>query len=202
MGLFEIYGRIDPHTGVPIAGTIITGITTAFVACFIDLESLANTISLGTLQVFTFVNAGLIILRMSPPLIPEMTELERDKEPDEKAEASSERLGSNILDERSRLIPPTSSTAGNLNISHNTSTASSSSRVRSSFLPDDGGAILIREATRDLNGNLLLVGIESDDAINSERQLQLLEQNGSKPHLLTLVITICAVLSSRGMSHL
>ena len=200
--LFKIYGQVNPDTGVPIAGTIITGITTAFVACFIDLESLANTISLGTLQVFTFVNAGVIILRMSPPLIPEMAEFEREKEPDEKVEASSKRLESNILDERSRLIPPTSSTVGNLDISLNTSTASSSSRVRSSLLPDDGGAILVREATRDLNGNSLLVGIESDDAINLERQLQLLEQNGSKPHLLTLVITICAVLSSRGMSHL
>ena len=45
----------------------MTGIGTALVACFIDLEALANAISLGTLQVFTFVNAGVIILRMSPP---------------------------------------------------------------------------------------------------------------------------------------
>jgi len=65
--LFEIYGRIDPHTGVPTAGTILTGLMTATVACFIDLESLANTISLGTLMVFTFVNAGIIVLRTTPP---------------------------------------------------------------------------------------------------------------------------------------
>merc|ERR1719162_2701637 len=77
--LFAIYGQIDNETGVPTAGTILTGITTAFVACFIDLESLANTISLGTLMVFTFVNAGIIVLRMSPPLIPEVKELEVDK---------------------------------------------------------------------------------------------------------------------------
>jgi len=76
--LFKIYGRINPDTGVPVEGTIITGIVTAFVACFIDLESLANTISVGTLQVFTFVNAGVIILRMTPPLILEVVGLQAD----------------------------------------------------------------------------------------------------------------------------
>ncbi|CAB9499340.1 affinity cationic amino acid transporter 1 [Seminavis robusta] len=61
---FKIYSRVDPKTGVPFHGTIITGVLVAFIACLFDLESLANTISLGTLQVFTFVNAGVILLRM------------------------------------------------------------------------------------------------------------------------------------------
>jgi hypothetical protein len=69
--LFKIYARVHPQTGVPTVGTILTGIMTAFIACLIDLESLANAISLGTLQVFTFVNAGVIILRMRPPAIDE-----------------------------------------------------------------------------------------------------------------------------------
>ena len=64
--LFKIYGQVNPHTGVPTIGTIITGVCTAVVACLIDLESLANTISLGTLMVFTFVNAGVILLRLQP----------------------------------------------------------------------------------------------------------------------------------------
>lgn len=64
--LFKIYARVHPKTGVPTVGTILTGIFTALVACFFDLESLANAISLGTLQVFTFVNAGVILLRMRP----------------------------------------------------------------------------------------------------------------------------------------
>jgi APA family basic amino acid/polyamine antiporter len=51
--LFKIYARVSPTTGVPTVGTIITGIFTALVACLFDLESLANAISLGTLQVFT-----------------------------------------------------------------------------------------------------------------------------------------------------
>eukprot|EP00934_Nitzschia_sp_Nitz4_P008671 Nitzschia sp. Nitz4//scaffold198_size39746//37591//39705//NITZ4_007608-RA/size39746-augustus-gene-0.6-mRNA-1//1//CDS//3329540539//8661//frame0 len=64
--LFKIYARVNPKTGVPTVGTVLTGIFTALIACFIDLEFLANAISLGTLQVFTFVNAGVIILRTRP----------------------------------------------------------------------------------------------------------------------------------------
>jgi C-terminus of AA_permease len=62
--LFPIYAHVNPHTGVPTTGTIITGVLTAIVACLVDLECLANAISLGTLQVFTFVNAGVILLRV------------------------------------------------------------------------------------------------------------------------------------------
>ena len=62
--LFPIFSRLNPRTGVPTWGTLLTGVMTAFVACFIDLEVLANAISLGTLQVFSFVNAGVILLRM------------------------------------------------------------------------------------------------------------------------------------------
>ena len=61
---FKIYARINHKTGVPTAGTILTGIFTGLAACFIDLESLANAISLGTLQVFTLVNSGVILLRI------------------------------------------------------------------------------------------------------------------------------------------
>jgi amino acid transporter len=63
--LFKIYKRVNPKTGVPTIGSILTGIFTALVACFLDLATLANAISLGTLQVFTFVNAGIILLRMN-----------------------------------------------------------------------------------------------------------------------------------------
>jgi len=208
--LFKIYGRVNPDRGVPIEGTIITGVVTAFVACFIDLESLANTISLGTLQVFTFVNAGVIILRMSPPLIPEIIELGVAEDSDEKigtpftfAANESKRSECSILDEQSRLIPPLSMKAGSLRRIYNVSVDTSSNRTstRSALLPDEGGAILVREATRDLSGNSSLVDSGSDDTTKSGNQLRSLEQNGSKPHLLTLVTTICAVLSSTGVSH-
>jgi APA family basic amino acid/polyamine antiporter len=64
--LFEIFGIVNPNTRVPTGGIIITGVISSLLACFIELESLANMISLGTLMVFTFVDAGVIILRWSP----------------------------------------------------------------------------------------------------------------------------------------
>ena len=64
--LFKIYAKVNRDTGVPTVGTILTGVFTAIIACVFDLESLANVISLGTLQVFTFVNAGVILLRTRP----------------------------------------------------------------------------------------------------------------------------------------
>lgn len=67
--LFPIFGIVDPTTGVPTAGILITGAVASMLACFIPVESLANMISLGTLMVFTFVDAGVIILRWSPGLL-------------------------------------------------------------------------------------------------------------------------------------
>jgi APA family basic amino acid/polyamine antiporter len=45
-------------------GIIFTGIAASLLACFFPLEALANLISLGTLMVFTFVDAGVILLRL------------------------------------------------------------------------------------------------------------------------------------------
>ena len=61
---FQLFKQVDPETQVPTEGIKITGIATAFLACFIPLEDLANLISLGTLMVFTFVDAGVILLRL------------------------------------------------------------------------------------------------------------------------------------------
>jgi basic amino acid/polyamine antiporter, APA family len=64
--LFPIFGEVDPITKVPTKGIIITGITCALLACFVDLQVLATVISLGTLLVFSFVDAAVIILRLRP----------------------------------------------------------------------------------------------------------------------------------------
>ena len=64
--LFSIFGEVDPETYVPTAGIIITGIICGALACFVDLQILANVISLGTLLVFSFVDAAVIILRLRP----------------------------------------------------------------------------------------------------------------------------------------
>jgi APA family basic amino acid/polyamine antiporter len=65
--LFKVFGVVNAETNVPVFGTIMTGLMVSAVAFSVDLTTLANMISLGTLQVFTFVNAGVIVLRTSRP---------------------------------------------------------------------------------------------------------------------------------------
>ena len=48
---------------VPVVGTILTGIFTAFVAFVMTLEALADAISIGTLMAFSLVCAGVMVLR-------------------------------------------------------------------------------------------------------------------------------------------
>eukprot|EP00978_Attheya_sp_CCMP212_P022238 scaffold66082_cov56-Attheya_sp.AAC.2 len=66
--LFKLFGEVNETTHVPTAGIIVTGILVALLACLVELDLLASLISIGTLQVFTFVDAGVILLRMSPSL--------------------------------------------------------------------------------------------------------------------------------------
>jgi APA family basic amino acid/polyamine antiporter len=61
---FPLFAQIHPVTQVPSAGILATGIATGLLACFAPLDGLANLISLGTLMVFTFVDAGVILLRL------------------------------------------------------------------------------------------------------------------------------------------
>jgi len=68
--LFPIFAQVDSVTKVPTAGILITGVIVATLACLVELEALANMISLGTLMVFTFVDAAVIILRLRPWLRP------------------------------------------------------------------------------------------------------------------------------------
>ncbi|KAF0695369.1 Aste57867_13803 [Aphanomyces stellatus] len=59
----DCLSTLHATTQVPTWSTILTGVgVAAFAFCF-DLNVLANVISCGTLMVFTFVNAGLLILR-------------------------------------------------------------------------------------------------------------------------------------------
>mmetsp|Transcript_428 Transcript_428/g.1104 ORF Transcript_428/g.1104 Transcript_428/m.1104 type:complete len:641 (+) Transcript_428:251-2173(+) len=61
---FSAFANVNPETQVMTEGIWATGVVAAILACFIPLEALANLISLGTLMVFTFVDAGVILLRM------------------------------------------------------------------------------------------------------------------------------------------
>lgn len=63
----ELFAKLHHETQVPVASTIFTGVLVASISFVFDLDFLANVISCGTLQVFTFVNAGVLLLRMRAP---------------------------------------------------------------------------------------------------------------------------------------
>ncbi|GLD99438.1 hypothetical protein PINS_up008157 [Pythium insidiosum] len=60
----DVFARLHQRTQVPVASTIFTGVLVGGISFVFDLDFLANVISCGTLQVFTFVNAGVLLLRM------------------------------------------------------------------------------------------------------------------------------------------
>ncbi|KAI9915978.1 hypothetical protein PsorP6_008405 [Peronosclerospora sorghi] len=62
----SLFATLHHRTHVPVSSTILTGTLVSFIAFIFELDFLANVISCGTLQVFTFVNAGVLLLRMSP----------------------------------------------------------------------------------------------------------------------------------------
>lgn len=64
--MFQIFGKVNEKTGVPMEGTIITGLISALIALFFDLDILLDMISIGTLLAFTVVCGGIIILRYQP----------------------------------------------------------------------------------------------------------------------------------------
>ncbi len=182
--LFKIYAKVDPRSGVPIVGTILTGVFTAVIACFIDLESLANSISLGTLQVFTFVNAGVIILRMTPPTGTTLTAMTgRD-------DVAAVREG--------REWDPDN---GRDDVHRD---------ERSPLLPDEGGAVLLKHySSREVRVELQKLGSShvvdgNNGPINSlEMETQArLSRNKSWPNWLTLCFTICAVCLSAILSQI
>jgi amino acid transporter len=161
--LFKIYGRVHPKTGVPTVGTVVTGICTALIACFIDLESLANAISLGTLQVFTFVNAGVIILRTRP------TASSDDEEDD---------------DEQVGLLG-----------------LSSSPLVRDAEAATLARSLgLVKQSSRQIRESARLSS-QSSAASHSPSPRPCVHQNGSKPHTLTFLFTVCSILASAAFTN-
>lgn len=72
--MFPIFGKVYAKTGVPVQGTIITGLLSAIIALFLDLDTLLDMISIGTLLAFTVVCGGVVILRYqdSEPTVREL----------------------------------------------------------------------------------------------------------------------------------
>lgn len=58
--LNDAQARINPARGTPHNATVITMFTAGFLALFIDIELLAELVSIGTLVVFAMVCAGVL----------------------------------------------------------------------------------------------------------------------------------------------
>lgn len=64
--LFSCFGRINTTTQVPVLNLCVSGLMSALLALFFDLEKLVEFMSIGTLLAYTIVSASVIILRYRP----------------------------------------------------------------------------------------------------------------------------------------
>ncbi|MFC4784811.1 amino acid permease [Nocardioides sp. MAHUQ-72] len=62
--------KVHPRFGTPYIFTIITGITVAVIGGLVDLATLANLVSIGTLFAFVLVSIGVVVLRRTRPDLP------------------------------------------------------------------------------------------------------------------------------------
>ena len=60
---FQTFGYIYPKTQTPLVAILTFGIFAAFLALLIDIETLVELLSIGTLLAFTMVAASILILR-------------------------------------------------------------------------------------------------------------------------------------------
>ncbi len=59
--------KVHPTFGTPYVITVVTGIAVAIIGGFVDLATLVNLVSIGTLFAFVLVSIGVVILRRSRP---------------------------------------------------------------------------------------------------------------------------------------
>ncbi len=62
--------KVHPKYGTPSRVTLITGLAVAAIAGFVDLTTLANLVSIGTLFAFVLVSIGVVVLRRTRPDLP------------------------------------------------------------------------------------------------------------------------------------
>ena len=62
--------KVHPKFGTPYRITLITGVVVAAIAGFVDLRTLADLVSIGTLFAFLLVSAGVVVLRRTRPDLP------------------------------------------------------------------------------------------------------------------------------------
>jgi APA family basic amino acid/polyamine antiporter len=62
--------KVHPTFGTPYIFTILTGIVVAVIGGLVDLTTLANLVSIGTLFAFVLVSIGVVVLRRTQPDLP------------------------------------------------------------------------------------------------------------------------------------
>ncbi|MEJ2846931.1 MULTISPECIES: amino acid permease [unclassified Nocardioides] len=62
--------KVHPTYGTPYRITLITGVVVAAIAGFVDLQTLASLVNIGTLFAFILVSIGVAILRRTRPDLP------------------------------------------------------------------------------------------------------------------------------------
>ena len=61
--IFKLFGKLDPKSKVPVLGTAVCGIPSAVLAFFMDIDTLSDMISIGTLMAFSTVCIGIVLMR-------------------------------------------------------------------------------------------------------------------------------------------
>jgi len=61
------FGRTHPRFGTPHRITLVTGVVVALLAGFVNIETLATLVNIGTLFAFVLVSIGVLYLRRSDP---------------------------------------------------------------------------------------------------------------------------------------
>jgi len=61
------FARVHPKRGTPVNATIVTGLSAGVLALLVDIDALAQLVSIGTLCVFCFVCAAVLARRYMPP---------------------------------------------------------------------------------------------------------------------------------------
>jgi APA family basic amino acid/polyamine antiporter len=62
--LFPAFGRLTQRSGVPLWGTLFSGVCAGLIALCLDINILSDMISMGTLLAFTTVCAGIVLMRI------------------------------------------------------------------------------------------------------------------------------------------
>ena len=62
----EWFAQVSPRFGTPANASIFTGVTTGLLALVVDIDILAQLVSIGTLSIFLSVNMGLLVRRYTP----------------------------------------------------------------------------------------------------------------------------------------